>query len=175
MVAGMLLPPRLEGQYGIKLGLSLATQGSAGRAESTRSGFAAGISVPLRPSRVFQVQPEALYVEKGWEGGSEPKLQYIEVPLFLRLNAPTTSFVPYVLGGPSISFRIGCNQLIGDCPPDSRKVDYGMGAGGGIRLGGPFGITAEGRYTWGLRDVDQDQAGLTNQTRALVLMVGVEF
>lgn len=174
-LAAMLYPPRLEGQYGVKLGLSLATQGSAGEAESTRSGFAAGVSFPLRPSRVFQLQPEAMYVEKGWEGGSDPRLQYIEIPLLLRLNAPTRRLVPYVLGGPSVSFRIACNQLAGDCPPESRKIDFGMGVGGGVRVGGPFGVTAEGRYTWGLRDVDRAAPGLEAQTRALILLAGVEF
>lgn len=174
-VAAMLLPARLEGQYGVKLGVSFAAQNNPGVEEETRTGFAAGISFPFRPSRIFQIQPEALYVEKGWEGGSEPRLQYLEVPLFLRVNAPIRSLVPYVLGGPSISFRIGCNQLVGDCPNDSRKVDYGMGLGGGVRFGGVLGVTAEGRYTWGLRDVDRVDPGLDAATRALLLMVGVEF
>jgi hypothetical protein len=171
----LLVPIRLEAQYGVKLGLSLGTQEGAGADLSTRTGFAAGVSFPLRPSRILQVQPEVLYVEKGWEGGSEPRLQYLEFPVFLRVNAPTTGVVPWVLAGPSLSVRLACNQLVGDCPMDSRRTDYGMAVGGGVRFGGLFGITAEGRYTWGLRNVDRADQGLDSATRAFLLMVGVEF
>jgi hypothetical protein len=112
-------------------------------------------------------QPELLVVTRGTDfvDIGRVKVDYVEVPVLLVL--PLTSGVgiaPYVFGGPSVAFEIGCKfqeegtDASDDCDAadiDPRKsTDFGLTAGAGLELPlGPGAILIEGRYNWGLSNV----------------------
>src|SRR5690606_12326079 len=103
---------------GFKLGASLSNLKIDGTTAETdyTTGFAGGGFIRFGFGRLG-IQPEILSVTKGAEvdGGavdgedSALNIEYIEIPVLLHL--PLTygsSFAPYVFGGPSFAFEIGC-------------------------------------------------------------------
>ncbi len=178
--AALALASRLPAQaFGLKAGLSFATLSNARPDWKTRTGFAAGIALGLGPGPV-SLQPEALYVQKGVApngapSNSAPKLAYLDVPVLLKLQVPTPGISPFAVAGPVVSFRLSCTAGDADCNSTFKSTDWGVALGGGLRLGGPTGLTIEGRYTWGLTDIHDVSAGVSSRTRTFLLLAGVSM
>lgn len=143
--------------------------------------FAAALALDFR-AKVIGIQPEVLYVQKGVEfdgspssSSNAPQLSYIEVPVLLKLTIPTPGVHPMIYAGPSVMFRLTCSFAGVDCKSQFSSTDYGAVFGGGIRIGGDHGLTLEGRYTWGLKDINDPGAGVKQQTRTFLLLAGVSF
>lgn len=161
--------------------------------ESTESllGFVGGghVQIPIGAGAV-SVQPELLYIRKGFEVEDPDatfKLQvdYAEIPVLLRYDIPAQSVMPFVMAGPYIAFEAACKVVVEsasttadqDCDPDANEVDtestdFGILFGGGLAFPvGPGALFFEGRYGVGLSDVD----AVENQEakhRAGAVMVG---
>ena len=165
---------------GLKGGLSFATLSNKHPDWDTRTGFAAGIALDMRAGPIG-IQPELLYVQKGVKsdgspGSDAPKLDYAEVPVLLKVTVPLPALQPFVYAGPSIGFRLSCKLGEVDCGSGVIKsTDFGAVLGGGIRLGGNKGLTLEGRYTWGLKDVHDLTAGVESRTRTFLVLAGVSL
>jgi hypothetical protein len=162
-------------RIGIKGGLAFATQSDNAAPDfDTKTGFTAGASLPIRLASIFDIQPEALFVQKGGEGQN---VRFFEVPLFLRLNIPVGAVRPFALAGPSVGFRLSCDfGGVSDCDAlGIEKREYGVALGGGVRLGSRMGFTLEGRYSWGLKDINNLTAGVDVKTRTFLLLAGIEF
>jgi hypothetical protein len=166
---------------GFKLGASLSTLSFDGSSDGvdTRTGFVGGGFIRMGFGRVG-IQPEIFSVTKGAEieGGSvtgadlEIGIEYIAIPVLLHV--PLTwgqSFAPYVFGGPELAIDIGCEQTIAgtdvDCDDptlgedvfERKSTDFGITAGAGLAFAmGPGALLLEGRYTWGLTNIN-DNAG----------------
>ena len=166
-----------QASLGIKGGLSFATLSNKSPDFDNRTGFAAGVALDLR-SGLIGIQPEVLYVQKGvtpngTPSGTSPKLDYIEVPVLLKLSLGTPGIQPMVYAGPSAGFRLSCKVLELDCASGTVKsTDWGAVLGGGVRVGGDKGFTLEGRYTWGLKDIHDVSAGVDQKTRTFLALVG---
>ncbi len=127
----------------------------------------------------LSLQPELLAVTKGSRiedvSGLDVKLKldYIDVPVFLRFGLGQGAFTPYVMVGPSFGFDIGCtveasdgdSDVSADCeedPADSferTKLDIGLAGALGFEFkAGPGNILVEGRYTHGFTDIAKDEA-----------------
>jgi hypothetical protein len=182
---------------GFKLGASMSKFSVDGTTDvyDFTTGFAGGGFVRFGFGRLG-IQPEILSVTKGAEidgGGTAGedasiKIEYIEVPVLLHF--PLTygsSFAPYVFGGPAFGFDIGCEQSLGgvetDCDDESlgedmfqrKSIDVGLAAGGGLAFAmGPGALLVEGRYTWGLTNINDnegtDQVDVKN--RSILLLAG---
>lgn len=139
-------------------------------------------------------QPELLVVTRGTEFGPEGddffdvgriKVDYIEVPVLLVL--PLTSGVgvaPYIMGGPSFAFEIGCKleaetggtEFSEDCDEggndifDRKSIDIGLTAGAGIEFPlGPGALLVEGRYNFGLSNIyDGESVSIKSRTPAVL-------
>jgi hypothetical protein len=87
--------------------------------ESVQSvtGFVSGIglNVPLAKNGAFSVQPELLYVQKGyrtditnWAGRTDARIRfnYLEVPVLGRFTLGTEKFKLYVNAGPSFAYGL---------------------------------------------------------------------
>lgn len=165
---------------GLKAGVSFATLSNKEPDWDSRTGFAGGISFEMRAGAIG-LQPEILYVQKGVKNNGAPsttarKLDYLEVPLLLKLTVPVPALQPFVVAGPSVGFRMTCKVGEIDCDDDAVKsTDWGAVLGAGLRLGGDKGIIVEGRYTWGLKDIDNIGAGVNSKTRTFLLLAGVSF
>ena len=172
-------PAPAAAQLGIKAGLSFATLSNARPDWKTRTGFAAGLSLPFGSGPVT-LQPEALYVQKGVAANGAPantvpKLAYLDVPVLLKFSLPTMMVTPMAYAGPDVSFRLSCTTGDVDCNDTFKSTDWGVTLGAGVRLGGLTGLTIEGRYTWGLNDIHDVSAGVAARTRTFLLLVGVSM
>ncbi len=88
------------------------------------AGFASGIgfNIPLAKDGVFSVQPELLYVQKGYRYDvKEPwidfqareQFNYLEVPVLARLTLGIGKFKIYANAGPSLAYGLnGQNKFI---------------------------------------------------------------
>ncbi len=180
-VVGMLMALPLEAQFTPRVGLTYATQPNAAPDFTDRIGIVLGGSLNI-PFGLFSIQPEALYVQKrvtqpGINGATPPTLRvdYLEIPLLLRVGLPIPGFNPFAVAGPMIDFELGCNLVAGMCPQSVKNQSYGFAVGGGFRMGLLLPLQLEGRYTWGLRDVGDVASGLDQRTRTFMLMVGLGF
>ncbi|MEO5800977.1 MAG: porin family protein [Gemmatimonadales bacterium] len=183
LVIGALAPlhaASAQTTFGIKGGLSFATLSNKHPDWDNRTGFAAGVALDMRAGPIG-IQPEVLYVQKGVKSDGSPdsdapKLDYIEVPILLKVTIPIPAIQPFVYAGPSIGFRLTCKVGEIDCDSDAVKsTDFGAALGGGIRLGGNKGITLEGRYMWGLKDLNKLNSGVETKTRTFLVMAGVSL
>jgi len=84
----------------------------------TNTGFTAGIgfNLPLTEDGFFSVQPELLYVQKGYRINytnplgsldSRQKFNYLEVPVLAKVNFGTETIKLYVNAGPSFGYALG--------------------------------------------------------------------
>ncbi len=174
-----LTPMAISAQtsFGIKGGLSYATLSDKSPDMNNRTGFAAGVAIDMRAG-LIGIQPELLYVQKGVTesgspSGSSPKLDYAEVPILLKLTLGTPGIQPMIYAGPSVGFRLNCKVLEVTCASGTIKsTDWAAVLGGGVRIGGNKGVTLEGRYSWGLKDIHDVSAGVEQKTRTFLALVG---
>jgi len=181
---------------GFKLGASMSKFSSDGTTDvyDFMTSFAGGGFVRFGFGRLG-IQPEILSVTKGAEidgggtGGEDAsyKIEYVEVPVLLHL--PLTygaSFAPYVMGGPAFGFDIGCEESLGgtetDCDDvtdgflsERKSIDIGLSAGGGLAFAmGPGAVLVEGRYTWGLTNINDSAVPdpIDVKNRSILLLAG---
>jgi hypothetical protein len=177
---------------GFKLGASMSKFSAEGTTDTYdfMTSFAGGGFVRFGFGRLG-IQPEILSVTKGAEvddggtgGDASIKIEYVEVPVLLHL--PLTygaSFAPYVMGGPAFAFEIGCESSLSgtevDCDDDTggllsqrKSIDIGLSAGGGLAFAmGPGAVLVEGRYTWGLTNIDDSEV-TDVKNRSILLLAG---
>jgi len=108
-----LLPGSLEGRTGFAAGLGFVTSGVAG------------------------IGVEALFAQRGVKSDiptDERKLDYVDVPVYLRLMVPTPGVRPFGYLGPQISFELRCKANDFDCPDGNRKKTTYAGIIGRIEI-----------------------------------------
>lgn len=166
---------------------NVSVSGTNGTLSSTsRSGFAAGISIDGRLAHDVYLGPEALYVEKGFEehvGGETGTfgLNYIEVPVLLKLAVGDRPTKFFVLGGPDIAFKVSCSQsLSGDvesnvgCSNSTnnniRTADVGLMFGAGVMVDA---LSIQARYDLGLTNVYNNDNGYSYKNHALLILAGL--
>ncbi|MFV1987869.1 MAG: outer membrane beta-barrel protein [Gemmatimonadota bacterium] len=201
------LAPPLAGQVSLRGGVNLTDWfgDDAGETER-RNGLALGASVGLLRVGPIQLVAEVFYRQKGagLDPGSlvDPSMppesldfgvDYIEVPVLLRVNLPTLGgrIAPYLIGGPAFAWRIDCgfsaNAQTGtsglDCDDLASEnlgatlQSYDLGGAGGLgldfALGGIGAIALEARYTGGLIGIGADGTDVRN--RAFSVTLGYVF
>jgi hypothetical protein len=153
-----LVAQPLAAQLGIKGGLSYGTVSSTGALPGElpdRTGFALGIS--LASPGLLGIGADVLYAQREASPGSgvpSRELDYLDVPLYLRLMVPTPVVAPYAYAGPQVSFELRCQAGPSDCVDGDRpNRTYAGVIGAGVRFGVGLGLFVEGRYAYGLRDL----------------------
>jgi hypothetical protein len=143
----------------------------------TRSGAAIGIG--LVGGSPVSFGAEALYAQRGIIGdpGSSRELDYIDVPLYVRLAMSNPAIEPFAYVGPQLSWELRCDSNGGSCPSGRDKLSYAGTIGAGVRLPSFGGLTVEGRYVYGLSDL---QLGTVTdsesyKTRSFMLLFGIGF
>jgi hypothetical protein len=145
----------------------------------------------------ISIQPELMVVTRGFgvsdtDGEADLKLDYIEVSPLLHLSLGVGSIAPYIIAGPAFAFEISCNVDFefdgGDASTDCddadvedvvvrKKNDIGVIGGAGLSLPlGPGNVLFEGRYTFGLTSInDDDDDNDSVKNRTIGLLVGYEI
>jgi hypothetical protein len=170
-----------QGGIAIKAGLSYGTSSNAGVAPGTtqRSGFAVGIGAST--SGVIGFGIEGLYAQRGYSSTSpldSRHLDYIDVPVTLRLSLANAVVSPFAYLGPQLSYELNCGTDSGSCPASGNdKITYAGVIGAGLRFASLGGLSAEARYVYGLSDLKLStvQSSSSYQTRSLLLLLGIGF
>ena len=98
--------------YGLKVGPSFATTYAEGGRTEFMFSFAGGAFLSYNVTKMFQIQPEVLYVGRGWKESAGDleltnKLGYIDFDVLLKLAIPSQGKVSSSIGiGPYFGYRI---------------------------------------------------------------------
>ena len=191
-VAALLARPAAAG-VGVKGGLAMPTLGFSALAEApplkTLSTPMGGVYFGLGLG-LFSIQPEILYVRMGARMEETPdwmeyRLDYIQVPLLLKVNVLPGPISPMIYGGPygayllkatGVSYISGVSESA-DIKDQIKSTDYGVTFGGGIDFKLPgIKLSAEVRYNIGLANIAKDaEAGYWVKNRCLMVLAGIGF
>jgi hypothetical protein len=172
------LPAAANAQsFGILGGLSWGNVPPSGVSPGelkANSGFAVGLVAESGGVVGFGIN--GLYAQRGFTSsltGSSSKLNYIDVPVYLRLSIPNDMITPFAFVGPQASFELGCEG--GNCPSGRPKVTYAGVIGAGVKFG--HIVSVQGRYVYGLTNLNYGTVSNTNnyQPRSFMLLAGVGF
>jgi len=175
-----------QGEFGIKAGASFGNISNKGLLPGpleTRTGFEAGLYLGARSS-VIGLGVEGLFAQRGLRSDqsisvAQTKLDYIDIPAYLKVYIPTPGVRPYAYVGPQVSFEVRCHRANGsDCvpDPDRRKTNYAGVIGGGLRLGSnKLAVTIDARYVYGLTDLKLSTVTSSEsyKHRTFMLMLGI--
>ena len=172
-------PSIAHAQIGLKGGFSygnVSNRGLLPGALHERNGFAVGLSlVSARSLLGFGI--EGLYAQRGVvssTAGESHKLDYIDVPGYLRVSLPTPGIAPYAYAGPQVSFELHCTDA---CPSGRPKTTTAAVLGGGVRLGAQSAFSLEGRYVYGLTNLKLNTVTSSDsyKTRSFLILAGIDF
>lgn len=150
----------------------------------TRAGLVVGLFTSYAVTPRVAFQPEFLYSQKPstlrFDDGQEARvnLDYFEIPLLadFRLNEGTNRVSLMV--GPTIGFRTKAEVEFDNQPvpgfdeDDLEKTDVGITAGLALTMNQ---FVLDGRYTWGLRNINKDKSEPEITNRTLSVTVGWRF
>lgn len=186
---------------GVKAGVDFSNLG--GDAEQlletslkSKTGFSAGAFLGFDLHRMFRLQLEGQYVQKGTKAEEQGvdvkiKLDYIEFMVPLTLLIPTEgSVTPRLYAGPAVGIEASCKfsgteggvTIDVDCDSDeigaqTKSVDFGVFFGGGVDFAvGPGALTLDVLYNLGLsniNDVPDTSESIKNQN--IQVMAGYAF
>jgi len=186
VVACLLMPAGLRAQTPIDIGafaglnsskLKLSRDLTPGESIDSRVGVALGGFVSVDLGSLFAIQAEAAWTQKGADlvGGGTTlaiKLEYVEVPLLLRLQLPLP-ISPFIYAGPALSFKTRCRVEINgtslDCDDplaqlSLKSTDVSGILGAGVRFGNLIVSLQYDRSFSDLRDAPGATTELKNET-----------
>lgn len=181
-----------ERSFGIKGGAAAyQITNEIGNTSSTsdrKIGFEAGIFGDFPISSIFSIQPEAVFVQKGGEesddvfGTSSLTLNYVDVPLLLKINAPLDGTVkPYIFGGPYAGYLIEAtadgDEGSQDISEFLEDINYGLKVGLGVKIGS---VVIDARYDMGManlyaEDEEMGDFDFSVTTSGVVVSLGIAF
>lgn len=181
-LCGLAPAAQAQGHLGIKGGLSFGNVSNRGVLPGnldTRTGFAVGLAFTPGTS-LLGLGVEGLYAQRGVEGDAPDtrKLDYVDVPVYLRATLSLSGIAPFAYAGPQVSFELRCRTGDGACPASDRpKTTYAAVIGGGVRLGTRSAISLEGRYVYGLTDLKLSTltSSTSYKTRSFLILAGYSF
>ena len=170
LLLGLALPMTSQAQspvdIGVRGGVTQATfYGDDVNSNDFRPGFTGGVFVNYQVNEAFAVQPEVLYSRRGTKNhnsavGSDRRVRQdvIEIPVLLKLSAPTAPVTPRLYVGPALGFITNSELGNGsDAGSFFNDVDFSGVVGGEIAYAlnkGPLSeIAVDGRYNLGLANL----------------------
>jgi len=177
---------RAQDRGGVRVGWNAANLSGNDAADlddsKTRNGLVVGVFGVVPVNEHFAFQPEVLFSQQGakLEDGSDEatiRLDYIQIPLLARIRLGMSPSAPvHALVGPSFGFRtnaeIKADDVTVDIKDDVESTDIGIVAGVAVNAGA---AVIDGRYTWGLRNIDKSGDGSDVKNRVFSLSVGFRF
>lgn len=172
-----------DAQVGLKAGVAFSDVSNSGLLPgelSGRTGFTGGLTVST-PWHVLGIGAEGLYAQRGIIGSSESdsrRLDYIDVPVYLRVSIPDLAIRPFLYAGPQFSFELRCRSGDAACPDTDRpETTYAAVIGAGLRFGQRQAFSIESRYMYGLSDLKLNTVTDDNsyRTRAFLILGGIGF
>lgn len=170
--------------FGAKVGPLFTSWTSATQTFNTDTGWEGGIWFGGNRGGIFGVMGEILYTQKkqsvsGLTGSTT--LQYLEIPILLRINIGSRSrngVSLYGLVGPVLDVNLKAKLNVNDLDVKSyyESLDAGILGGVGIEISR---FLIEGRYNWGLLNVLKSTGDITGVTdvksRSFAVLFGLRF
>ena len=163
---------------GVKAGPTFAKFSSDAFDFKTRTGIHAGLFVGGSRDNVLGFQTEFNWLRKNTEteAGQQIRIDYLQVPLLLRLNVGSSSANGVALFGvigPAIELKIA-DEVEGFTLDDGFEgADVSLAFGGGIEAAR---IIIEGRYAKGFRRINKTFSDLSEiTTQSFAILFGVRF
>jgi opacity protein-like surface antigen len=173
---------RAQVGFGIKGGLSYGDVSNSGALPgdvSSRSGFTVGLGATL--GSPVGIGIEALYAQRGVNSsiaGDSRRLNYLDVPAYLRVALPTPGISPFAYAGPQASFEMQCDADGATCPNSGRpKTTYAGVIGAGLTFGALRNLSIDARYIYGLTDLKLSTVSTSEsyKTRSFMVLLGIGF
>jgi len=143
-----------------------------------RTGIHAGIFVGGSRDKVVGFQTEFNWLRKNTatEAGQDIRIDYLQIPLLLRVNAGSGSAngaALYGVVGPAFDFKIG-DEVEGFTLDDGFEgTDVSLAFGGGFEVAH---IIIEGRYEKGFRRINKTFSGVDEiKKQSFTILFGVRF
>lgn len=166
-----------QGESGIKFGPTFAEFDSDNFDLDNRTGFHGGFFFGGNRRGTLGVQSELNWIRK--RSGTDLasiKIDYIQVPVLLRLNIGTRrsrAFAVYGIVGPALSVKVADEVEGFTIDNDFEGLDVGLVFGGGIEISR---LILEGRYERGLRAINDAFSSATEiRTRTFTALLGIRF
>jgi len=146
--------------FGLRAGLNMATMSFPEKGiMTTRTGIGIGLLMDIPMGRFLSIQPELAFTQKGAASNDYPliavRINYLEMPILLKMNVPVDIVRPFVIAGPAVALRLTGKYS------DIKLFDFGviLGAGAAFRLSDSESILFYLRYTMGLSPIIKDAFG----------------
>jgi hypothetical protein len=183
-------------KFGIGLsgGLNLSNQTTADvtSTTTTRSGISIGSYFEIPINKNFILQPELNYLQKGYVSTSSTtittvKMDYLSIPLQMKIRFPLGVIAPFFMVGPYINFLMSGKQddAIGtaaatttDIKDQLSSVEIGSYGGTGLDFffTPGFGATLLFRYGLGFSNINNTTTTTTTtRLRGVEILSGVKF
>ena len=194
---GFLLPSPTSGQMtaGFEFGLNFASLHGDDVSDDLdgRTGIVLGAFLEKPLSDLLSFQPGLRYAQKGASDSGDGfdvtlKIDYIEVPLLLKVNVPTAGQAsPHFVVGPVLGFNSGCKisgdegsvSVEMDCEEDDidpSSFEFSGIVGAGVSFpAGPGEVTFGARYQLGLSNVNDTEGDEEAKHRAFSIMAAFGF
>jgi hypothetical protein len=162
---------------GIKFGPTFANFSSDALDFDNRTGWHGGIFFGGNRDGVVGIQGEVNWIRKqAGFNGQNFRIDYLQIPALLRLNAGTNSangFTVYGIGGPAVDIKIA-DEVEGVTVDDGFEgADVSLVFGGGIEVAR---IIVEGRYTKGFRRINKLFEDIYQiKSHSFTVLFGVRF
>ena len=166
LLLGLALPmssqAQLPADLGVRGGVTQATfYGDDVASNDFRPGFTGGVFLDSQVNEAFAVQPEVLYSRRGTKNhnsaaGDDIRVRQdvIEIPVLLKLSAPTAPVIPRLYVGPALDFVTNSEVDGADADDSFGDVDFSGVVGGEIAYalnkGSLSEIAVDGRYNLGV-------------------------
>jgi hypothetical protein len=164
---------------GIKGGPNFAnidTEASPGENYENRTGWHLGAFAQFRGEKIG-FQPEILFSQQGstltYSGSPDLKanFSYVNIPLIVKLY--TVAGINLQVG-PQIGLLTSADYDDEDIKDELKGTDFSLALGVGWDL--PFGLTIDGRYNWGLSDInDSEVRGTLGTVKNQVWQISVGY
>jgi hypothetical protein len=160
--------------FGVKGGVLFPDFSAEGVDLDNKVGTELGFFFGGNRSGILGFQGEANWLRKQADfTGGDFRIDYIQLAGLLRLNAGTKSpsgFALYGLVGPGFDFKIADSTSGLNVDDAFRGFDIGLLFGGGVEI---KRFIVEGRYSRGLRQVNEDFTGATElKSHSFAILVG---
>ncbi|MCP4760455.1 MAG: PorT family protein [archaeon] len=151
--------------FGLKYGLNLATWQSEinNKRMQFKKGFVISGMLDIKFVKYFSVQSEVLFSMKGYKeegipnrdgSGRDYSINYLEIPLLLKLNIPVRKFIPNFYIGPDLGVCLSSEcywPVPGDLKKKTNDIDFSLCTGLGVKyLVWIGGVIFDYRYTFGI-------------------------
>jgi hypothetical protein len=136
---------------------------------SSRTGFLFGAIAEFKFAKMFYLQPSLHYIMKGTSQTAanetySTKLNYLEIPLLLKVKFELTEFKPYFVAGPTLGIKLSATSDYSgpngtqstDISSNIAGTDFGLnfGLGGEFALNSKTDIFIDFHYQLGLTNIN---------------------